>query len=295
VAAAALKGSAAAPHAPWRHAMRRLLCPGLGFLLLALPFRADGYTRQQVAADLGSHPSGLSEDCVLTAYNTCSGWIWIFSDVEGAVWGLVLDPADCPGGCRNGGAASDVYLYSRCASVPGTLGGIGLCSVDARGCPTDLLYESGPLTVTHCVSGDRWTHLELPLAHVNGNPFALTVEWGPASGSGESNPQLATDCGLGNLLCRSFMEYCAGTSSACDSWDLRDYPQVTFIYVTDLDGGGDLEDICALYGAPESLAFPYLYGYGYLPNNLLAVVGLDCSSPTAVEPTSWGHVKALFR
>jgi hypothetical protein len=55
-----------------------------------------------------------------------------------------------------------------------------------------------------------------------------------------------------------------------------------------------LDDLCAVYGYPYPLAFPYVPYYGYLPNNLMLVAGLDCHTPTAVENTSWGHLKALY-
>jgi len=260
-------------------------------LVLLTVANANAFTKEAARVEPGSRPYGLSVDCVLSAYNWCSGWIWTFCETPGAVWGVVLDPNNCAGGCANGGAVSEVYLYSRCAAAPGALGGLGVQTVDAANCLVALLYDSGPFTVTHCISGDRWTTVVMPNVHVFGNPFALTVTWG----ADVTNPGLATDNGVGNLYCsQGYTGFpgCATTGYTCVGWTVP--PQITFIYFTDVDGNGTLDDMCALYGAPYGMSFPYVYYYGYMSNNLIMAVGLDCNSPTAVEPTSWGHVKALY-
>jgi hypothetical protein len=265
-----------------------LLTAAIAVLGLSVAMNASAYTKQAAVFDAQGAPYGLSADCTLAASNLCAGWIWVFNDATGAVWGAVLDPNDCPGGCLNGGAVSEITLYSRCGTVPGALGGLGLSAVDGVGCRTTLLYDSGPLTVTHCVVGDRWTTIQTPLTHLGGHPFAVTVTWGP-NPTGTSNPQLSTDNGIANLYCSQGITGtfpgCATTALTCSGWVMP--PQRTFIYVTDFNGDGFLDDICALYAAPYPLSFPYLYPYGYLPNNLVVSVGLDCSSPTAVENSSW--------
>ena len=261
------------------HATLAGISPADSFELEFAPFEGEGL------------PGGLGPDCLLSAYDTCSGYLWVWTDDPGAVWGIVQDPNTCPGGCMNGGAVSEVYVYGRCSSVPGAIGGVSVETVDSQSCPVTLLYRSGPMTMTHCVSGDRWTVVPVPLTHVFGNPFVLTIEWGPGA-----NPRLATDNALANLYCQhGFGGFpgCAAWTDTCVGWS--NLPQVSYIYVTDIDHNGTLEDLCALYGAPYGLSFPYGYPYGYLHNNLLLVVGLDCNSPTAVESTSWGHVKALFQ
>jgi hypothetical protein len=64
--------------------------------------------------------------------------------------------------------------------------------------------------------------------------------------------------------------------------------------VTDFNGDTTLDDLCSIYGYPYGVAFPYYYPYGYIPNNVVLQVGLDCTSPTATQNTSWGNVKALY-
>ena len=261
---------------------------GLFILLATAP--AAAYRVERAPRDAGGLSDARYVDCVLSAYNWCSGWIWTFSEDPGGIWGVVYDSNNCPGGCNNGGAMTEVYLYSRCTSVPGSLGGVGVYTVDWQDCLVDVLYTSGPLTMTHCVSGDRWTTLDVRWVHVFGHPFAITVTWGP-----DNNPQLATDNAVANFYCaRGYAGFpgCATTGRTCVGWN--NLPQRSYIYFTDLDNNGTLEDMCALYGAPYGPSFPYIYYYGYMNNNLVMAVGLDCSSPTAVEPTSWGHVKALF-
>lgn len=243
-----------------------LLAAAIVALGLSVAMNASAFTKQSARFDAQGAPSGLAVDCTLESANLCAGWIWVFNDVQGAVWGSVLNPADCAISCTNGGAVQQIVLYSRCATVPGSLGGVGISAVDGVGCRTTSLYDSGALTVTHCVSGDRWTTITTPLTHVNGNPFAVTVTWGPQSG-GTNNPQLATDNGIANLYCKNYPSQwgvfpgCASSTSSCATWSLP--PQRTYIYVTDFNGDGILDDICALYGAPYPLAFPYFYPYGY--------------------------------
>lgn len=275
-----------------------LLTAAIAVLGLAVAMNASAYTKQAAKFDAQGAPYGLVTDCTLNSANLCAGWIWVFNDVEGAVWGSVMSPNECPGGCLNGGAVSEIILYARCATTPGRIGGVGISSVDAIGCRTGSLYDSGPADMVHCVVGDRWTvfPLQTPV-HLGGNPFAVTVTWGP-NPTGTSNPQLATDNGIANLYCSqnpgSFGIFpgCAASTSDCTTWTIP--AQKTYIYVTDVNGDGILDDFCSIYGAPYPLAFPYLYPYGYLPNNLIISVGLDCSSPTATENTSWGHVKSLY-
>lgn len=272
-----------------------LLTAAIAVVGLAVAMNASAFTREAARFDAAGAPYGLSTDCTISASNLCAGWIWTFNAAQGAIWGAVMDPNSCAGGCLNGGAVSEITLYSRCATVPGQIDGIGVASVDGTGCRTGLLYDSGPVTVTHCVSGDRWTVFTTPLVHVLGNPFAITVTWGPVVGA-SNNPQFATDNGIANLFCSQGVvgtfPGCATTALTCSGWTLP--AQNTFIYVTDFNGDTILDDLCALYGAPYPLSFPYFYPYGYLPNNLIVSAGLDCSSPTAVENTSWGHVKALY-
>jgi len=125
------------------------------------------------------HPYGLSADCSIQAYNWCAGWIWQYTEVAGAVWGEVMSPSECPGGCQNGGAVSEIVLYARCSAAPGSLGDLAIVSVDAAKCPTATLCDLGPMTLTHCVSGDRWTTISLATpCHLGGNPFAVQITWG---------------------------------------------------------------------------------------------------------------------
>lgn len=271
----------------------------VGVLALAGPPGARALTRQLARYD-GPPPSpfGLSTDCMLQDWNMCAGWIWIFDDAEGAVWGHVFDPRECPGGCPEGGHITEIRLFSRCRAVPGSMNGIGVAAVDALGCRTAILYQGPPFTITHCVSGDGWTTIPVPDVYVAGAPFAVTVTWGPQS-AGLSNARLASDNGIANLACRDDWFYvfpgCASSVSDCTGWVMP--PQRSFAYISDVNGDGQLDDLCALYGEPGSLAFPYYYPYGpygLLTNNLLMSVRLDCSTPSAVEPMSWGRVKRLF-
>lgn len=284
-----------------------LLAAAIVVLGLTAVMNASAASHHQVlgrtAARFDAHgaPYGLAVDCTLNSANLCAGWIWTYTvQPTGAVWGAVMNPSDCPISCTNGGAVEQFILYSRCSTTPGSFGGLSIWPVDGVDCRTgtSALYDTGPMTVTHCVSGDRWTTVATTRqVHVNGNPFAVCITWTETAGA--NNPQFATDNGIADLYCHqnptAFPVFpgCGTSGAPCASWSIP--PQRTFIYVTDLNGDTVLDDICALYGAPYALAFPYVYPYGYLPNNLIVSVGLDCFSPTATESGSWGHVKSLYQ
>jgi len=275
-----------------------LLTAAIAVIGLSVAMNASAFTKQAARMDSQAMPYSLTTDCTLQAGNFCSGWIWTFSATEGTVWGHVFDSHSCPELCENGGAVSELLLYSRCVApaTSGVIGGFGVSTVNGTTwCREGLLYSSGPVTITHCVSGDRWTTFVLdPPIHTYGLPFALTLTWGGPSGA--NNPAFATENGIANLYCAQGVTGgfpgCAGTTLSCPGWTMP--PQNTVVYISDVDLDGDLDDVCALYGAPYGLAFPYVPYYGYQSNNVVLSIGLDCRSPTAVENTSWGHVKALY-
>jgi len=250
------------------------------------------FSKRLARNDVQSAPSGLAIDCTLASGNLCAGWIWEFSGAQGDIWGVVFNPADCPISCDNGGKVEQILLRSYCSTAPGHIDGYGISSVDGADCRTASLYSAGPQTITHCVSGDRWTTFAVPDVHVNGNPFAVTITWAAPVGT-TSNPQLAAEATIANLYCHNYPSItgvfpgCAASPHVCDSWALP--AQRTFVYVS------SGTDFCATYGVPYPLAFPYLYPYGYLPNNLIVSAGLDCFSPSATESGSWGHVKSLYQ
>jgi hypothetical protein len=276
---------------------KALLTAAVLAVSLPLAMNAFAFTREAVEFDGGGAPYGLSQDCLLQTYNTCAGWVWIFGDGQGAIWGTVMDPDDCAEGCPNGGAVSDIWFWGYCSpGAPAMINGVDVDLVNAIHCPVAMLWHSGPMSVYSCVTGDRWTHVAVPIAdtHLFGAEFAITIEWGPDV----PLMRFATDNGIGNLFC--WLGYvgtfpgCATTGLTCAGWGDNIPPQVTYIYVTDFNGDTTLDDLCAIYGYPYPMAFPYVPYYGYMPNNLMVIAGLDCNSPTAVENTSWGHVKALY-
>jgi hypothetical protein len=273
---------------------KALLAAAVVALSLSMTSGAFAFTKVAERFDGGASPYGLSGDCTLLDYNLCSSWIWTFNDAQGAIWGHVFDPNDCASACINGGAVSSVVLYSRCNVVPGSVNSIRIDAVDANNCPTALLCETGPLSLTHCVAGDRWTTIALDPndCHLGGNPFAVSIEFGVAG-----DITYATDNGIANLFCANGVTGtfpgCFSTVPTCGGY-VAPTVQKSFIFVTDFNGDTILDDLCAMYGQPYGLAFPYVSGYGYMVNNLIMAVGLDCSSPTATENSTWGHVKALY-
>lgn len=265
-------------------AIRKSVAITVAAVVLLCPGNASAFHRTEVRAGEIVPPATLSSDCTLQYYNICSGWLWIYNDQEHALWGTVFNPGDCPGVCATGGAVTEVSLYSRCETPPGILDGIRILSVDAIGCPTALLYQSGPIDLAHCASGDRWTTLPIPFVHVGGQPFVVQVEWGAAS-----SLRLASDNALRNEWCAIGIWEGCSEGHHCDEWIVP--VERSFIYVTDIDLDGTLDDMCANYGVP----FPLWGWYGdAFPNNLLMSVAMDCQSPTATALSTWGRVKHLF-
>lgn len=101
------------------------------------------FQKRPASLDDESTPYGLSPDCEIVPYNICPGYIWVFHDDPGAVWGHVFDPQECPAACREGATARSILLYTRCIAPPAELRGIRLVTVDANNCPTALLCETG--------------------------------------------------------------------------------------------------------------------------------------------------------
>jgi hypothetical protein len=279
--------------------MRKVLwASAIVVLGLSFAMNASASMSKRLVRDSASGaPYGLSADCTINSGNNCAGWVWVWSTSENDVWGTVLDADDCAGGCANGGAVTDISMRLYCLSAPppGTINNVGVTLVDGNACPTGApLYSSGPITATHCTTGsDRWQTLTIPATHTAHNPFAVTVTWGPVVGT-SNNPQFSTSAGIANYYCEQTgvigFPGCAATTSSCAGWGGSGFAPIhTYIYVS---GGVDL---CATYGVPYALQFPYVYGVGYAPNNLMINVGLDCYNPTATEAGSWGHVKSLYQ
>ena len=267
------------------------------FFLFTQPAPAVDWPPELGRYEGGDMPHGMSMDCVLQEFSACSGWIWVCNDDAGAVWGTLYRTRDCPGNCTSSTNVREIYLYTICSSTPAHFGGVGIVDVNERLCPTALLYQSPPMTIVTCTAGNHWTTIETPPVPVSGS-FAVTVTWGPRV-NGVSNPQFALDEEYADARCISNPGYvgfpgCATSQETCDDAvlcaDLR-----SFIYVTDINHDGKLEDLCALYGEPTGLDIMFPYGYAFWANSMLMGVGLECAGPTALDPGSWGRVKALFR
>ena len=188
----------------------------------------------------------------------------------------------------------EIYLYTICTSTAARFGGVGVARVDEAYCPTALLYQSGPVTIVNCTAGNRWTTLETPPIPVSGW-FTVELTWG-ARVNGTSNPQFALDEEYADALCQRGefgFPGCATSQASCSDWVMQ--ASRSFIYVTDIDHDGTLDDICARYGAAYPIDINIPYGYAAWANNLLLGVGLQCTGSTATEPSTWGRVKALFR
>lgn len=195
----------------------------------AFPSATHGFTRElaPLSGDRATSQS-LAADCTLADYNFCSMWAWIFDDAPGAVWGAVFDPDDCAGGCWNGGAVSEVTFYSRCTAIPATIGGVRIVSLDEQFCPDTLLYDTGPIELTHCVLGDRWTTVPIDAndTRLGGDPFAVQLVWGDTT-----RIRFASDNALANLYCSlqhtGTFPGCYSTVPTCGGFTLTPNPGVS--------------------------------------------------------------------
>lgn len=267
-------------------------------LVVGLSFGASGPAAgfERVAERLES-PAGplLAGPCQIAEFDVCSCFVWIWTLPRDAVWGTILDPQEMPANCA-AGVIRSVRFATRCApGAPASLDDVRIQAVDASGCPTATLWSSGPVTVTHCSAADMWTSLAVPDVAVPGGDFVVALEIGPTT---PRRVRLVSDSGIANLYCRQGTMGFPGcdTGCSCPGWVIP--PVSSYIFADDFDGNTVVDDLCAVYGMPYPLAFPYVAGYGYLPNNLLLEVQIDPAATSVEEGaagvTSWGRVKALY-
>jgi hypothetical protein len=145
---------------------------------LSSPASALEKTLGRLTDDLGGWRSSMtSTNCLVTYYNTCNGWVWIWSG-----WA----PADRIGVCFTSccapkGAAVDtsyVYFWSGAPAGYGFTGTIGLYAVDANCCPGGTPIASQPLLPVSQWNGVGFT----PFVAVPAE-FAVMFTFGAAASS----------------------------------------------------------------------------------------------------------------
>ena len=117
----------------------------------------------------GWRSGGTSTNCLVDYYNTCNGWIWIWSG-----WAPEDQIGVCFTSCCTGlGANVDssfVFFSSGAPSGYGFTGSVGIFNVDGDCCPTGSPISSQPLLPTSTAGID----IIFPLTPVSSN-FAVDV------------------------------------------------------------------------------------------------------------------------
>jgi len=231
-------------------------------LLLGIVNQVHALERYEVPMNREApEPWDAGASCTVTYGNTCTGWLWVWSDYEASdIVGIIFDPC-----CGNGRlVTTQAYFWTAAPSGWGYTGVLALNSVVA-GCP-GTPYDSFPLLppVGALVS---------PWADIPPGPVALTYTWGPGVhiGLGEETGTLPTD------------HPAAGPTGpqACGLCYPSTRPTHTFYF------GKPNSPLCP--GSPLS------DGVDGVCNAEALFWSAQFSCAVSAEPTTWGSLKNLYR
>ena len=200
-----------------------------------------------------------SSSCSLVYYNTCTGWVWGWSGfAPNARFGVAFTSC-CPIGYTTGVGQAFVYFPTGAPAGYSFTGTIDLFDADGNACPT-----GAPVAQQTFLPSSGWNGADFGGLAVPDRTFAITVTFG----SGVSNPAaLFTDhpaavgsdpqaCGTCYPLSRANHSFDYGTTSA------------------PLCPGSTFND-------------------GICDAQIMLDVAVSCT--VAVESTTWGQVKSLYR
>jgi hypothetical protein len=128
---------------------------------------------------------GGASSCSLVYWNTCTGWIWIWSGwTPNDRLGVSFDSC-CPPGHSTGIGTAFVYFWTPAPSGYGFTGTADVWDADANGCPTGVSLASLPF-----LPQDGWNTFDFTGTTVPDPTFAITGTFGAAA----SNPaEIASD------------------------------------------------------------------------------------------------------
>ncbi len=169
---------------------------------------------------------GGASSCSLIYYNTCTGWIWVWSSWAANDWIGVSFTSCCPIGHLTGIGTSFIYFYSGAPTGYGFTGTMEVYDADANQCPT-----GSPLATLPFLPQTAWNVLDFTGTNVPDRTFAITATF-----AGSANPAaIATDhpdavppdpaaCGFCYPLNRANHTFYYGTPStpACPGSALND-------------------------------------------------------------------------
>lgn len=212
--------------------------------------------------DSRSDDWNAAASCLIRYYNTCTGWLWVWSGwADGDRVGQVVNSC-CPPGQSAALLQTATLVYSGGPPGYGFTGTIAIHNTDANDCPTGAAIGSQPFLAgpsgTFVINA--WGGLPVPneFAIVNtvadalgfSNPMAFGTEH-PAAGP--TGPQACGSCYPLNRVNRSFY-YGTAATPICPGSPLND-------------------GVCDAQFLWEGLA----------------------SCIVSVEETSWGSIKGLYR
>jgi len=204
--------------------------------------------RQAMPAEILRSPFHCLPTASFSPTISAPGWIWVFDDTEGAVWERSSIRWDCSIMCPTGRSGEGGTAVQPLPVAAGPYQWNSDMFRRRCGLPDRAAYRNRRIELSHCVSGDRWTPIPVAAGSRWRRAIVVQVEWGPTGAL-----QLASENTQQKL--HSTWIPGSGFPASCSEWVLP--PERSFIYVTDRDGDGFLEDLCQIYGAPDPIAFQW--------------------------------------
>jgi hypothetical protein len=242
--------------------VRVLVAAALLNAVLAAPSLAlEKQTRLFTDDNRADHWRAASS-CDIVYYNFCTGWVWIWSGwAPGDRFGVALNSC-----CSNGNNTTAVntgfaFFYTGSPSGYGFTGTMDVFDADDNGCPTGAAIASVPLLPT----AQDWNAHDFANVVVPDSSFALVVTIGP----GTSNPaSIESD------------HPAAGPTgpAACGTCYSPSRVNHSFYW------GTNAAPLC-----PGST-----FNDGVCAGQLVMDTLVHCTV-TAIEPSTWGAVKNLYR
>jgi hypothetical protein len=198
--------------------------------LLLLLVAAPVFALERTHAALGDR--ALADDwaagttCSVSYYNTCTGWIWIWSGWSATdVVGQVFEPC-CKGGTML--AATTVYAWTGApaGTVYGFTGTITVSAADGSGCPNGVLAQQVFLPSSGA-NNQLWNlpvagSVVLTIDHPSPNGFPIPTAW--VSDHPAAGPTGPAACGFCFPSTRPIHSYYYGnaTTALCPGSSLDD-------------------------------------------------------------------------
>jgi len=226
----------------------------LAVLLVPAATPALERTSSRPADDDGWNASpGL---CTVSYYNVCTGWVWLWQQLEGGERvGVVFDPC-----CDHAVLSSSaVHFWTGTPAGYGFTGVYSIHSANADGCPIDPPLV-GEIFLPRSGWNTRTTNLPLQ------GPIVASVVLGPA---GLGTATLTTDHPAAGPTGPTACGMCYPTTRATHSFR---YGTVT----SPLCPGSPLDQ-------------------GLCDVEVLWMASMDCADLHAVESRTWASIKALYR